>query len=155
MVANNTGVTLKPSDLGITNKNYIGKSQFADPMFKGSVDEFKIYNRALNAPEVLNAMNTNSQLNLSTKDGKFLKGENEIIDSIQWVKGLSPDMNKNNSVVFVDVINIIEPTPKTLDEAKGIITADYQNYLEKEWIKSLRAKYPVTVNEDVLNSFSK
>ncbi len=105
--------------------------------------------------EILNAMNTDSQLNLNTKDGKFLKGENEIIDSIAWQKGLSPDMIRNNSVVFVEVINIIEPTPKTLDEAKGIITADYQNYLEKEWIKSLRARYPVTVNEDVLNSFSK
>ncbi len=105
--------------------------------------------------EILNEMNTDSQLNLSTKDGKFLKGENEIIDSIVWQKGLTADMNKNNSVVFVDVINVIEPTPKSLDEAKGIITADYQNYLEKEWITGLRAKYPVTVNEDVLNSFGK
>ena len=105
--------------------------------------------------EILNAMNTDSQLNLNTKDGKFLKGENEIIDTIAWQKGLSPDMIRNNSVVFVDVLNIIEPTPKTLDEAKGIITADYQNHLEKEWIRSLRAKYPVSVNEDVLNSFSK
>lgn len=105
--------------------------------------------------EVLNEMNKDSQLNLSTKDGKFLKGENEIIDSIKWEKGLSPNMNKNNSVVFVDVINVLEPTPKSLDEAKGIITADYQNHLEKEWISGLRTKYPVTVNEDVLNSFSK
>ncbi|HMT28570.1 MAG TPA: peptidylprolyl isomerase [Bacteroidia bacterium] len=105
--------------------------------------------------EILTTINKDSQLNLNTKDGKFLKGENEIIDAITWQKGLSPDMNRNNSVVFVDVLNIIEPTPKTLDEAKGIITADYQNYLEKEWIKQLRAKYPVSVNQDVLNSLGK
>ncbi|MBL0340497.1 MAG: hypothetical protein IPP71_05980 [Bacteroidetes bacterium] len=105
--------------------------------------------------EVLQTINKDSQLNLTTKDGKFLKGENEIIDAITWQKGLSADMNKNNSVVFVDVINILEATPKTLEEAKGIITADYQNYLEKEWIKQLRTKYPVSVNQDVLNSFSK
>ncbi len=105
--------------------------------------------------EILTTINKDSQLNLNTKDGKFLKGENEIIDAITWQKGLSPDMNRNNSVVFVDVLNIIEPTSKTLDEAKGIITADYQNYLEKEWIKELRTKYPVTVDQDVLNSFGK
>ncbi len=93
--------------------------------------------------EILTTINKDSQLNLNTKDGKFVKGENEIIDTITWQKGLSPNMNRNNSVVFVDVINILEPTPKSLDEAKGIITADYQNYLEKEWIKQLRAKYPV------------
>lgn len=105
--------------------------------------------------EILTTINKDSQLNLNTKDGKFLKGENEIIDAITWQKGLSPDMNRNNSIVFVDVLNIIEPTPKTLEEAKGIITADYQNYLEKEWIKELRTKYPVTVDQDVLNSLGK
>jgi peptidyl-prolyl cis-trans isomerase SurA len=105
--------------------------------------------------EILNTVNKDSQLNLNTKDGKFLKGENEIIDTIAWQKGLSENLNRNNSVVFVDVLGIIEPTPKSLDEARGIITADYQNHLEKQWISSLRAKYPVTVNEDVLNSFSK
>lgn len=105
--------------------------------------------------EVLTTLNKESQLNVNTKDGKFTKGENEIIDSIEWSPGLSPNITKNNSVVFVDVIRILEPMPKTLDEAKGIITADYQNHLEKEWISALRAKYPVTVNQDVLNSISK
>lgn len=105
--------------------------------------------------EVLTTLNKDSQLNVNTKDGKFTKGENEIIDAIEWKTGLSPNMTRNNSVVFVDVIRILEPMPKTLDEAKGIITADYQNHLEKEWISSLRAKYPVTVNQDVLNSISK
>jgi hypothetical protein len=32
------------------------------------------------------------------------------------------------------------------------VTAAYQDQLEKEWIKELRAKYPVTVNKDVLYS---
>ncbi len=105
--------------------------------------------------EILNTLNKDSQLNVNTKDGKFQKGENEIIDAITWQKGLSANMNRNNSVVFVDVVNIIEPTPKSLDEARGIIAADYQSYLEKQWIQDLRAKYPVSVNEDVLNSFSK
>ncbi len=105
--------------------------------------------------EVLSTLNKDSQLNVNTKDGKFVKGENEIIDAIEWKKGLSPDLKKNNSVVFVDVISVIEPMPKSLDEAKGIITADYQNHLEKAWIKELRAKYPVSVKEEVLNAMAK
>lgn len=55
-VASNTGVTIKLSDLGPTNLNYLGKSQFSDPMFKGSIDEFKVYNRALSAAEIANNM---------------------------------------------------------------------------------------------------
>ncbi len=52
LVATNTAVTIKPSDLGSTNQNYLGKSQWPDPMFKGAIDEFKIYSRALSASEI-------------------------------------------------------------------------------------------------------
>jgi len=33
-----------------------------------------------------------------------------------------------------------------------LVTADYQEYLEKEWIKALRAKYPVVINQAVLKT---
>ena len=42
--------------------------------------------------------------------------------------------------------------PKSLQEAKGLVTADYQNYLEKEWIEVLKKKYDYHVNEGVLDS---
>ena len=45
-------MTLKPSSLGNTTQNYIGKSQFGDPYLNGQVDEFRIYSSALTASEV-------------------------------------------------------------------------------------------------------
>jgi len=63
--------------------------------------------------------------------------------------------------VFLDETNFIVrtiiirgPEHKSLNEARGIITADYQNYLEQEWIKELKNKYTVTVNYDVLKSLA-
>jgi peptidyl-prolyl cis-trans isomerase SurA len=100
-------------------------------------------------------INKDSQLNLTIKEGKFAKGDNELVDSVKWVKGMSPDMNRNGQVSFVEIKEVIPPTPKTLDEAKGLVTADYQTYLEKEWIETLRKKYPVKVNEEVLNTIGK
>lgn len=50
--AQNTAMTKKPSDLGSTTKNYIGKSQYGDPYLDGAVDDFRIYNRALSASEI-------------------------------------------------------------------------------------------------------
>lgn len=45
--------TLKPSDLGVTPNNYLGRSQFAqDPYFNGSMNEFRIYNTALTADQI-------------------------------------------------------------------------------------------------------
>ena len=100
-------------------------------------------------------VNKNSQLNLQIKSGKFAKGDNEIIDKINWSPGLTADLIHDKQVVFVNVIKVYPATFKNLDEAKGLITADYQNQLEKEWISSLRAKYTVIVNSEVVNSIGK
>ena len=56
-VASNTGVTIKPSTIGSTTLNYLGKSQYNDPIFNGSIDGFKIYSRALSAAEIQNFSN--------------------------------------------------------------------------------------------------
>ena len=53
-VNTNASMTLKPSSLGSTTLNYLGKSQFADPMLNGLVDDFRIYNRALTNLEIGN-----------------------------------------------------------------------------------------------------
>lgn len=52
VVATNTNMTVKPSALGNTNRNYLGKSQYSDPAYDGAIDDFAIYNRALSAAEV-------------------------------------------------------------------------------------------------------
>jgi hypothetical protein len=45
--------TILPKDLGNTTQNWLGKSQYpADAYFTGSLDEFRIYNRALSAAEI-------------------------------------------------------------------------------------------------------
>jgi Alpha-L-arabinofuranosidase B, catalytic/Concanavalin A-like lectin/glucanases superfamily/NPCBM-associated, NEW3 domain of alpha-galactosidase/Lamin Tail Domain len=56
-VATNTNMTQRPADLGNTNQNWIGRSQFsADPLLSAAVDEFQIYNRALSQAEIQSLM---------------------------------------------------------------------------------------------------
>ncbi len=100
-------------------------------------------------------VNKSSQLNLQVKQSKFLKGDNDIIDSIAWTVGMTKDFKHSNSIVFVDVKQKIAAQPKSLEEAKGLVTADYQSYLEKEWIDALRAKYPVVIHQEVVDSIIK
>lgn len=56
-VGQNTAMTLKPSSLGSTTLNYLGKSQYADPYLNGQLDDFRIYNGALTAGEVFSLYN--------------------------------------------------------------------------------------------------
>ncbi|MDQ0064097.1 LamG-like jellyroll fold domain-containing protein [Paenibacillus harenae] len=53
----NTSMTMKPSDLGETTQNWIGRSQYADPYLDGRVDDFRIYTRAISSSEVTSVMN--------------------------------------------------------------------------------------------------
>lgn len=100
--------------------------------------------------DILKAFNTDSLKVVAIESGKFSRMDNHIIDSIAWKPGFSPDFKIDNADVFVYVRKVLKPEPKELNEARGLITADYQNYLEKEWIAELRAKYPVVLNKEVL-----
>jgi Concanavalin A-like lectin/glucanases superfamily/NedA-like, galactose-binding domain len=51
-VATNPNMTLDPANLGNTNQNWIGRSQYSDPFLNATVDDFQIYGRALSAAEV-------------------------------------------------------------------------------------------------------
>jgi len=56
LVAQNNGFTLGPKDFNPV-RNFIGNSQFPDPMFNGSIDDFRIYNYALSADDMESLMN--------------------------------------------------------------------------------------------------
>ena len=97
-------------------------------------------------------INTDSQLNLKIESGKYVKGENDIIDKIAWEPGISEEVSKDNRVIFVWVHEKLNPQPKTLKESRGLVTAEYQSFLEQEWIEQLKAKYPVVINKAALTS---
>ena len=103
----------------------------------------------LSDTDLLKEINTDSVDILKIESNKFLKKENRIIDSIAWVPGFSGDIKSPGGTMFIYVRKVLKPQPKELNEARGLITAEYQNYLEKEWIKALRTKYPVVVNKEV------
>lgn len=85
----------------------------------------------------------------------YEKGANEWVDAVSWEPGLKSVMEADNKFYLVYINRLIAPEPKKLNEARGLITADYQNYLEKEWLRQLREKYPVSINQDVFNALVK
>ena len=104
--------------------------------------------------EILEAANKTSQLNLSIENIFYLKNEKPIINE-NWKAGIVAKdyVDPNEKKVVVIVVNKILPmAPKTLPECRGMVTADFQNHLESEWLSYLKNKYKVTINEDVLKT---
>ncbi|RYY40000.1 MAG: hypothetical protein EOO08_08055 [Chitinophagaceae bacterium] len=57
----------------------------------------------------------------------------------------------DGSATFAVVLRMRPETgARTFAEARGQVIADYQKELEERWVNSLRAKYPVTINQPVL-----
>lgn len=85
------------------------------------------------------------------EDKVFAKGDNWMVDQVKWKPGASDIFTETDAKIFVWINKLIEPRPKKMDDIRGQVTADYQDNLEKEWIKVLREKYPVKINQDVLS----
>jgi peptidyl-prolyl cis-trans isomerase SurA len=98
--------------------------------------------------------NKNEPLALQVTEGLFAKGENEILDGVEW-KADTTLLHKNGRYYLVLINNIEEPRLKRLDETRGIVISQYQDFLEKTWIDELREKYPVVINEEEVQKLVK
>jgi peptidyl-prolyl cis-trans isomerase SurA len=66
----------------------------------------------------------------------------------------TPVLNPNDkSASFAWVIKLYNGTgPRSFEEAKGLVINDYQNMLDERWIKQLKKKYPVVIDQNVLKT---
>ncbi|MCO5256757.1 MAG: peptidylprolyl isomerase [Lentimicrobium sp.] len=112
----------------------------------------KAISSGLTDTELLAQYNTDTTSVLTIDRRKYQKGDDELIDNLEWKPGLAPESIDEGKVYLVNIHALLSPEPKKLNEARGLITADYQNYLEQEWIRELRARYPFKVYDEVLSS---
>jgi peptidyl-prolyl cis-trans isomerase SurA len=101
---------------------------------------------------IVNLLNMDSQLNINFESGRFEVAQNEYLKDKDWDEGVNKPVLRDNKYVLIAVDKVLPPGPKALKEARGAYTAAYQEYLEKQWVSELKAKYTVTIDKDVLYS---
>lgn len=102
-------------------------------------------------------MERDSVENVFVRKGFYLKGTNQYVDETEWKEGVLKEFppTVDKSTYFVKILQVRKPEPKSFKEAKGLVTSDYQVELEKNWVKKLHEKYPVKINEKVLEKVRK
>ena len=87
----------------------------------------------------------------------FQQGDDVDIDETEWKVGVVRVIPStvDKSTKLVKITEIREPEHKTYKESRGVIISAYQNKLEEDWIEELEIKYPVTVNEKILEKVRK
>ena len=114
-ILNDTRATVKPSDLGVTTTNYIGRSLSSSASYSDSkIDELRIYNRALEDGEIMALMNeTIYSITLNVRTGRVNAGE-----TYQLFASVFPDNALNGDVIWTSE----DPVTAEVDE-NGLVFA--------------------------------
>jgi len=102
-----------------------------------------------NAFDCLANLNIDGHKYVKIERGVYSEGKNQYIDYYVFKKGKLPE-NKKYPESFV-IGNTIY-APETYNDTKGPVLNDYQSVIEAEWIKVLRAKYPVEIYPEALDT---
>jgi len=114
---------------------------------------YKKHRNATTDAQILEKVNKVNALSLQVESDKFAKGANNHIDAIDWKVGIAKDIVlKDGSYILIDIHEVLASGTKELSETRGKVISDYQTELELNWIASLRAKYAVSINTEVLHS---
>lgn len=92
--------------------------------------------------------NSDSVIRIRVEKGIFKEGDNKLIDREVFKKNVEVKETKNYPIDAVFGKKMT--APKSFEDVRNLVTADYQDVLEKEWVTSLRKKYSVVVDKAVL-----
>lgn len=120
----------------------------------GMLEEIRQFAAKNGIEETLAKYNKDGEKMISATQKTVEKGRNKQLDTLDWTSGTLGESaidRQSKSVTFDKIERIIAPENKELRDARGYVVADYQDYLEKQWVESLRKEYNVKVNKRVFN----
>ena len=101
-------------------------------------------------------MVSENPLSITIEERRLEEGLNPVFDAalaeLDGQAGITALEEVDGQLRFVQIREVVAPTGKTLEEARGKVIADFQDHLEKSWIAELRARYPYEVNTEALHA---
>jgi peptidyl-prolyl cis-trans isomerase SurA len=108
------------------------------------------------AADVLKKFNKKSEV-ITVIEKTYEKGKNKDLTEL-WSNGATSNAKTDpgtKTSSFIKVERIEPASSKTINEARGYAVADYQDFLEKQWIEDLRKAYSVQIDDKVFKAMVK
>ena len=141
--------------------------KWAKPHWKGYVIQAKDKNSLKAAKAIIKSadpdsiqsyiakrVNCDSVPYVKVQHGLWEEGKNAMVDKY-GLKIKDANFTPNETMPIVECVGKKLKAPASWDDEKGKVTTDYQDYLEAQWIKQLRAKYPVVIDQAVWEKIKK
>ena len=105
--------------------------------------------------QIKEKLNTKDKIMVMTNAGIFEEGNEALPKKLKFEAGVS-DIIKDGDYYFVAKVNKLLPAaPKLLEESKGKVINDYQQYLESNWVSDLKKEFTVKTFPEVFEHVKK
>lgn len=103
------------------------------------------------ADKLRKAFNSDSIIRIRVEKGIFKKGDDAFVDKMIFGKDT---LTKELKDYPIDATygKLLKKRPESYEDVRGLVTADYQDAMEKQWVSELRKKYPVVIYDDVIKT---
>jgi len=100
-------------------------------------------------------LNLDKKVEIMENQGVFEEGNEVLPKNVKFVVGVS-DVEKKGDYFFVTRVNKVLPaSEKSLEDCKGKVINDYQQYLEENWVSDLKKEFTINVNSAVFEKVKK
>jgi peptidyl-prolyl cis-trans isomerase SurA len=134
-------------------QNYVWPDRIEGSVARSSdakyIKKVRKYWKKNQSNEMIDEALNKEQQNVIFSNGELELGHPTLPKTLEFKTGLSKVIEENSNFYVVNVTALKPTAQKTFEEAQGQLIADYQIALESEWIKELRTKFKVDINESV------
>jgi peptidyl-prolyl cis-trans isomerase SurA len=94
-------------------------------------------------------LNKNGVINVMVKSGLYEEGYDILSEYKSPKQGVTSIVKKGNYYFVLKVKEVKPAQEKTIDECRGKVISDYQQFLENSWVDELKKEFKVNVNQEV------
>lgn len=149
--------------VGLTNYFETHKKEYTweKPRYKGFVVYCKDKNTMKAAKSIIrnsdkdsiesylaNRLNVDSVTYVKFNRGLWEEGQNAAVDKFGF-RQKGAEYTASEDFPYVFCVGKVLKAPEEYTDERGKVTTDYQDYLEQEWVRALREKYEVVINDEV------
>jgi len=135
--------------------NYMSEDKVDAIVVSGSnrndiVEAEKLLQKGTSVEVIKANLNSDGEQNVIVTTGVLESGHQMLPEDLELKVGISKIYELNDAFHVVQINEIIPKGIKSLEESKGNVINDFQNEIEKKWVETLKTRFKVVIDKNVL-----
>lgn len=135
-------------------QKYLWKTRFDAEIYSSTKPDImkkvlELLKKGNDAKTIKEKFNSEKELNVMMYDGIYEEGADALPKNIKGNETFTEISQKGEYYYIAKIRKVIPAGVKSLEECKGRVTNEYQQFLEQNWIDTLKKEFQININKDV------